>query len=135
MDNIDDSMDIYSIDYADLVKSCCQDLNCITDLLTKLTSSYNILINSADGFNKNSFAKKDDVDDAVHRAKKLGRVIDKVIDALEIETLLYVDIIAAKEEYININCPLNDIVRSEIEHYIVKTHKINSDGSPKKEGK
>lgn len=124
VDAFDENKEYITLDYANLVQSYCSDLSYIADLLTKLAGTYNILVNSADGFNKNAFARKDDVEDAIHRAKDLGKVIDKVIDVLEIQMMLYIDYITAKDDFINTNFAFNDIIRSEIDHHVIKREKI-----------
>lgn len=120
MDDINENMEYITLDYTNLMQSCGYDLTYLTDLLAKLAGTYNLLISSADGFNKNSFAKKDDVEDAMDRAKDLGKIIDRVTDALEVQALLYIDYIKYKDEFIYANFQFNDIIRSEIEHHVVK---------------
>jgi len=122
MKTMDDNNEIieYILDLSNLPQSSGQDLNYTIDLLTRLTTTYNILVNSADGFNKNSFSKKDDVEDAIDRAKDLGKVIDKIIDILEIEIQVYVDYIRTKCDYINVNFTLDDIIKHELNHHIIK---------------
>lgn len=119
---MDDTNEVinYVLDLSNLPQANGQDMSYIIDLLTKLTTSYSILVNSADGFNKNSFSKRDDVEDAIHRAKELGKVIDKVIDILETEIYVYVDYIRTKCDYINMNFTLNDIIKHELNHHVIK---------------
>ena len=111
------------MDYSKLVQTYCSDLTYLAEILGKLTGTYNLLIISADGFNKNSFAKKDDVEDAIDRAHDLGKIIDKVIKALEIQVHLYTNYLTTKDEFISVNFPFEDIIVSEVENSIKRIEK------------
>jgi len=116
-----------SIDYSQLIQSYCYDLSYLSDLLTKLSGSYNLLVNSANAFNNNSYAKKDYVEDAIGRAEDLGKVIDKIISAIEIQTSLYISYARLKNEFINNNFSFNEIIQSEIEHHIKREEHHDDD--------
>jgi hypothetical protein len=101
-----------------MIQSYCSDLSYLADILTKLSGSYNLLANSANSFNNNSYSKKDYIEDAIGRTKDLGKVIDKVISALEVQILLYISYTNIKNEYISSNFSFNEIIESEISHHI-----------------
>lgn len=105
-------------DFSKLVESYCHDLNYLADLLAKLSGTYNLLIGSADGFNRIALAKKDDVKDSIDRAEELGKIMDKVIDALDTQTSLYIGYVKIKDDFINKNFPYIEIIKSEIDHHI-----------------
>lgn len=107
-----------SIDYSKLVQSYCYDLNYIADILAKFSGTYSVLINSADTFNKIALAKKNDVKDAIDRADKLGKIIDKLIENISIQANLYINYSGIKNDYIINNLSLNEIIKSEIKHNI-----------------
>ncbi|KPU45296.1 hypothetical protein OXPF_11890 [Oxobacter pfennigii] len=116
-----------TLDFTRLMQSCSHDLTYICELLAKLSGTYNLLIVSADGFNRNSFAKKDDIEDAIDRAEDLGKIIDKVINVLERQVILYADYLKTKNEYIDVNFSINDIIKNELEHHIIQHHEGNDE--------
>lgn len=59
------------------------DLNNLVDVLSKLVSSYRLLVGGAAELNQIALAKKKDIKDAIERAADLGDIIDKVIESLE----------------------------------------------------
>lgn len=109
-------------DYSSLIQTYYTDLSYLADLLAKLTGTYNLLIGSADGFNKIALAKKGDVEDAIDRAEDLGKIIDRVIDALETQTILYINYSKTKGDFIVNNLSFNDIIKSEVHHHIKHEH-------------
>lgn len=108
------------IDFSALAESYCHDLNYLADLLAKLSGTYNILINSADSFNRIALAKKGDVKDSIHRAEELGRIMDKVIDALDVQTSIYISYVKVKDDFIYKNFPFIDIIKSEVDHRVIR---------------
>lgn len=114
-----DLMDLGSeYDYFNLIESYCHDLNFLVDLLVKLSGTYNLLIGSADSFNRIALAKKDDVKDSIDRAEELGRIMDKIIDALDTQTSLYIGYVKIKDDFISKNIPFMEIIKSEVDHHI-----------------
>lgn len=65
------------------------DINNLTDLLSKLTNCYRLLVGGAGELNSIAAAHKKDVKDALHRADELGDVIDKIISAIDKSTVEY----------------------------------------------
>lgn len=125
--NMMDYSGYMTVDYSQLIQSYYSDVTYLSDLLAKLSGTYNLLINTADGFNRNSFAKRSDVEDAVDRAHDLGKIIDTVIDMLEEQIVIYMNYARIKSEYILNNLPHTEIIKSEIEHHIKHEHHEHSD--------
>ncbi|MDF2881352.1 MAG: hypothetical protein K0R54_1909 [Clostridiaceae bacterium] len=67
------------------------DVNNLVDVLSKLVSSYRLLIGGAAELNQIALAKKKDIKDAIDRASDLGDIIDKVIESLEKTEGTYLD--------------------------------------------
>lgn len=105
-------------DFSKLVESYCHDLNYLTDLLAKLSGTYNLLISSADGFNRIALSKKGDVKDSIHMAEELGSIMDEVIDALDTQTSLYINYLKIKDDFISKNFPFIEIIKSEVDNRI-----------------
>lgn len=74
------------------------DINNLADLLSKLINNYRVLIGGAGELNSMSVSHKKDAKDALHRANKLGDMIDKVLNTLERSTLGYVEYCKMKSE-------------------------------------
>ncbi|MCY6483185.1 hypothetical protein OW763_02295 [Clostridium aestuarii] len=66
-----------------VIETYYSDINNLSDILTKLVSSYRLLIGGADELNKIALSKKNDVKGALKRADKLGDIIDELIKTLE----------------------------------------------------
>ncbi|MCB2292881.1 hypothetical protein LGK95_04925 [Clostridium algoriphilum] len=66
-----------------VVENYYNDINNLADLLTKLVSSYRLLIGGADELNKIALSKKSDVKDALKRAEEVGDIIDETIKVLD----------------------------------------------------
>lgn len=98
-----------------MLESYYYDLNNLTDLLTKLTSSYKLLVSSAEEYNRVALAKRGNVENAMDRAENLGEIIDKIIVALDVETNIYIAYARGKNEYINSNFTFNELIKSEME--------------------
>ncbi|MFZ5968148.1 MAG: hypothetical protein ACOYVK_13370 [Bacillota bacterium] len=62
----------------------------MSTILNGLSNSYRLLVGAADEFNRVSSASRKDVDDAVDRAKDIGKIIDEVLNALEGKVKVYV---------------------------------------------
>ncbi|WP_368489624.1 hypothetical protein [Clostridium sp. BJN0013] len=76
------------------------DINNLTDLLSKLANNYRLLIGGAGEMNSMAVSHKKDVKDALHRANKLGDLIDKVLNTLEKSTGGYVEYCKMRSEVI-----------------------------------
>ncbi|MEG2018685.1 MAG: hypothetical protein RR128_09545, partial [Clostridium sp.] len=63
-----------------------KDVNNLADLLSKLVNSYRLLIGGANELNGIALASKNDIKEALKRARDLGDIIDGVIDTLEVST-------------------------------------------------
>lgn len=105
-------------DYSGLMKSYSYDLNFLADILTKLVSSYKLLISTAEESNRITLAKKGNVKDAIERAEEVGKIIDKILVVLKYQTDLYTDYTNSKGDFLNTNFSFNDIIRSEIDQFI-----------------
>ncbi|MDI6617755.1 MAG: hypothetical protein QME45_03635 [Clostridiales bacterium] len=114
-------------DYTQLVQTYYSDQTYLADLLAKLAGTYNVLVNSADVINKIALSKKSDIDDALDRADDVGKLMDKVINMLEIQTKLYAGYIKMKNDFIMNNLPFNEIIKSDIDHHIKHEHHHDSD--------
>lgn len=69
--------------YQQLMKEYYVDINNLNQLLKTMVDSYRLLIGGAAELNNVYEAKSSYVKDAVHRANKLGDIIDEVIDLLD----------------------------------------------------
>lgn len=81
-----------------LIQDYYGDINNITELLTKLVSSYRLLIGGAAEINNIALASKGDVKKAIKRADEVGNIIDQVIDVLEHSSTTYMDYCKIKSE-------------------------------------
>lgn len=69
--------------YQDLIKDYYGDLNNLTTILKTMIDSYRLLIGGAAELNNINEARTGAVKDAVHRANKLGEVIDHLIELID----------------------------------------------------
>ncbi|MFL0196093.1 hypothetical protein ACJDU8_11020 [Clostridium sp. WILCCON 0269] len=76
------------------------DLNNLTDLLSKLTNNYRVLIGGAGELNSIALAHKKDIKNALHRANELGDIIDKILNGLGKTTEGYVEYCKMRAEII-----------------------------------
>lgn len=81
----------------------------LADLLTKLVSSYRLLIGGADELNKIALATKGQVKAAIKRACKLGEVIDDLIDALDDTEYNYINYCKIKADIVELQVLYNNI--------------------------
>jgi hypothetical protein len=109
-------------DYSRLMQLYCSDLNYIADLIAKLSGSYNLMTSSAEVTNRIALARKDDVQDAIDRAQNLGKVIDRLIAILGVETSEYIGYVKMKNDFFGKNFAYADIIKAEIDHHIIKVH-------------
>lgn len=116
-----------TVDYSQLIQKYYSDLTYIVDILAKLTGTYNVLINSAEGFNRIALAKKGNIEDTIDRAEALGKVIDMIIDALKEQAIIYMNYARIKDDFILNNLPHNEIIKSDIEHHIKHEHHEHHD--------
>lgn len=97
-----------------VIQNYYNDINNLAEILTKLVSSYRLLIGGADELNKIALAKKGDVKDALKRADSLGDIIDKTIKTLDEASYSYLDYCKIKTEVIK--CRLQvEYIETEIE--------------------
>jgi hypothetical protein len=81
-----------------VIQSYYNDINNLADILTKLVSSYRLLIGGADELNKIALSKKSDVKDALKRADSLGDIIDETIKVLDDASYSYMSYCKMKTE-------------------------------------
>lgn len=93
-----------------VIETYYSDINNLVELLGKLTSSYRLLVGSADELNKIAFASKSEIKDALGRAEDLGKVIDTVIDALDGVAIGYVKYCKLKGDTIKTKINCNNIL-------------------------
>lgn len=93
-------------------------LNSVADILTKLVSSYRLLIGGAAEFNTIAMAHKNDVKDAIKRADALGDIIDDYIKILEKIGVPYINYCGNKAEAINGKLS-KDLIMTEIEQELI----------------
>lgn len=103
------------MNYGKMIESYFYDLNNLTDLLTKLISSYKLLVSAAEETNRVALAKKGNVKNAIDRAESLGKIIDRIIAALEDETDIYIACARGRRDYINSNFTFNELIKNEME--------------------
>ena len=66
-----------------VIQSYYEDVNNLADILTKLVSSYRLLIGGAEELNGIALSKKGEVKNALKRADNLGDIIDETIKVLD----------------------------------------------------
>lgn len=76
------------------------DINNLADLISKLTSSYRLLIGGAGELNTIALAHKKDVKSAINRVNKLGNTIDNMINVLNESSGCYMDYCELRSEII-----------------------------------
>ncbi len=81
-----------------VIQNYYNDINNLADILTKLVSSYRLLIGGADELNKIALSKKNDVKDALKRAGNLGDIIDETIKVLDNASYSYMSYCTMKTE-------------------------------------
>ena len=81
-----------------VIQSYYNDINNLADILTKLVSSYRLMIGGADELNKIALSKKSDVKDALKRADSLGEIIDETIKVLDDASYGYMSYCRMKTE-------------------------------------
>ena len=70
--------------YQQLIKEYYVDINNLNQLLRTMVDSYRLLIGGAAELNNIYEAKSSYVKEAVHRANELGKIIDDVIELLDV---------------------------------------------------
>lgn len=90
------------------------DINNLADMLTKLVSSYRLLIGGADELNKIALSKKSDVKDALKRADNLGDIIDEAIKVLDGASYSYMSYCTMKTDIMKSKLQI-DYIEAEIE--------------------
>ncbi len=81
-----------------MIQTYYSDINNLADILTKLVSSYRLIIGGADELNKIALSKKSDVKDALKRADSLGDIIDETIKVLDDASYSYMSYCRMKTE-------------------------------------
>ncbi|MBZ9609143.1 hypothetical protein G9F73_015225 [Clostridium estertheticum] len=84
-----------------VIQNYYDDVNNLADILTKLVSSYRLLIGGADELNKIALSKKSEVKDALKRADNLGDIIDETIKVLDDASYSYMSYCKIKTEVMN----------------------------------
>jgi DNA-binding transcriptional MerR regulator len=107
-----------AVNYIKLIQSQYYDLNNIADLLSKLSSTYKLLVSTAEEYNRIALAKRDNVQDAIDRAEDIGKIMDRLIEALDAETSLYILYARTKNDYIDGNISINEAIRAEVEGHL-----------------
>ena len=85
--------------YQQLIKEYYVDINNLNQLLKTMVDSYRLLIGGAAELNNIYEAKSSYVKEAVHRANELGKIIDDVIELLEVDNDLLFQDSSVREEY------------------------------------
>ncbi|MGV8983241.1 hypothetical protein [Clostridium sp.] len=97
-----------------VVQNYYNDINNLADILTKLVSSYRLLIGGADELNKIALSKKSEVKDALKRADNLGDIIDETIKVLDNASYGYMSYCTMKTEVMK--CKLQiEYIETEID--------------------
>lgn len=97
-----------------VIQNYYNDINNLADILTKLVSSYRLLIGGADELNKIALAKKGEVKDALKRADNLGDIIDETIKVLDNASYSYMSYCTMKTEVMK--CKLQiEYIETEID--------------------
>ena len=97
-----------------MIQNYYSDINNLADMLTKLVSSYRLLIGGADELNKIALSKKSEVKDALKRADNLGDIIDETIKVLDDASFSYMSYCKMKTEVMK--CKLQiEFIETEID--------------------
>lgn len=87
--------------YRKIIEHYFVDVNNLVDILGKLTNSYRLLIGGAGELNSIALAKRSEVKDALHRAEKVGDIIDDLIKALDEAECTYTNYCMLKAQYLS----------------------------------
>ncbi|GCD12932.1 hypothetical protein LGL55_12935 [Clostridium tagluense] len=97
-----------------VIQNYYNDINNLAEILTKLVSSYRLLIGGADELNKIALSKKSEVKDALKRADNLGDIIDEAIKVLDDASFSYMSYCKMKTEVMK--CKLQiEYIETEID--------------------
>ena len=97
-----------------VIQNYYDDINNLAEILTKLVSSYRLLIGGADELNKIALSKKSEVKDALKRADNLGDIIDETIKVLDDASFSYMSYCKMKTEVMK--CKLQiEYIETEID--------------------
>lgn len=102
-----------------VIEDYCSDINNITDNITKLVSSYRLMIGGADELNRITLAKKSDLKAAIKRVNKIGDIIDDYLKILEEINLPYFEYCKLRSDYYKARMKA-EFVLEEIEEEIKK---------------
>jgi hypothetical protein len=97
-----------------VIQNYYNDINNLADLLTKLVSSYRLLIGGADELNKIALSKKGEVKDALKRADEVGDIIDGLIKVLDVSSFNYMSYCETKTEVMKCKLEIG-YIETEIE--------------------
>jgi hypothetical protein len=97
-----------------VIQTYYSDINNLADILTKLVSSYRLIIGGADELNKIALSKKSDVKDALKRADSLGAIIDETIKVLDDASYSYMSYCRMKTEIMKDKIQI-EFIESEID--------------------
>ena len=102
--------------YQQLIKEYYVDINNLNQLLKTMVDSYRLLIGGAAELNNIYEAKSSYVKEAVHRANELGKIIDDVIELLDVCGESYFKYCALVGDYILKKSDSNKIL-TEVGYY------------------
>jgi len=97
-----------------VIQNYYNDINNLADILTKLVSSYRLLIGGADELNKIALSKKSDVKDALKRADEVGDIIDETIKVLDDASFNYMSYCKIKTEVMKAKIQI-EFIETEID--------------------
>ncbi|MBU3112783.1 hypothetical protein [Clostridium lacusfryxellense] len=97
-----------------VIETYYNDINNLADILTKLVSSYRLMVGGADELNKIALSKKSDVKDALKRADSLGSIIDETIKVLDDASYSYMSYCRMKTEIMKDKIQI-EFIESEID--------------------
>ena len=100
-----------------VVQNYYNDINNLADILTKLVSSYRLLIGGANELNGIALSKKSDVKDALKRADEVGNIIDETIKVLDDASFNYMSYCRMKTEVMRGKIQV-DYIETEIDEEI-----------------
>lgn len=86
------------------------DINSLADLLSKLVTTYQMLISSCAQLNGMAASRKGQVKDTLQRVRRLGEMIDEIMKVLEEANNNYLDYCEIKSEIIKSTINENYIV-------------------------
>ena len=92
-----------------VIESYARDVGFNIDQLNKLVVNYKMAVDSACDLNSVALSSRGDVKEAIRRAKKLGKIIDDLIDTVDFTLCTWKKYMELKAQYIDAKLDLSTI--------------------------